>query len=136
MRIEDFNSLMNFYLKTSTLKVVDEELIMELFAYFINRDMIVTASLMQFDTSIQEPEQTLLQIEFMKKKKYITKWKQTWLHLVIWILMFLRKQNCFSETIKEENPRMFRLNSLLIFQKSKDFFTLEKETVIYRNVMG
>ena len=24
MRIEDFNSLMNFYLKTSTLKVVDE----------------------------------------------------------------------------------------------------------------
>ena len=36
---------------------------MERFAYFINRDMILTASLMQFDTSIQEPEQTLLQIE-------------------------------------------------------------------------
>ena len=61
MRIEDFNSLMNFYLKTSTLKVVDEEVIMELFAYFMNRDMILTASLMQFDTSILEPEQTLLQ---------------------------------------------------------------------------
>ena len=36
MKIEDFNSLMNFYLKTSTLTVVDEEVIMELFAYFMN----------------------------------------------------------------------------------------------------
>ena len=67
MRIEDFNSLMNFYLKTSTLRVVDEEIIMELFAYFINRDMILTASLMLFDTAYQEPEQTLLQIEEEEK---------------------------------------------------------------------
>ena len=63
MRIADFNSLMNFYLKTSTLRVVDDEVIMELFSYFTNRDMILTASLMQFDTAIQEPENTLLQIE-------------------------------------------------------------------------
>ena len=109
MRIEDFNSLMNFYLKTSTLKVVDEEVIMELFAYFINRDMILTASLMQFDTSIQEPEQTLLQIEEEEIHN-------AWLHLVIWISTFLRKQNYFSETIKEENPRMFGLNSLPLNQ--------------------
>jgi len=52
MRIADFNSLVNFYLKTSTLRVVDDEVNMELFSYFTNRDMILTASLMQFDTAI------------------------------------------------------------------------------------
>ena len=54
---------MDIYQKTSTLRVVDEDIIMELFSYFINRDMILTASLMQLEALNQEPEQTLLQFE-------------------------------------------------------------------------
>ena len=61
------NQLMDFYLKNSTLRVVDEETIMELFKYFINRDMILAASLMQLATIDQEHEQTLLQIEGEEK---------------------------------------------------------------------
>ena len=38
---------MDFYLKNKTLKVSDDETIMEIFSYFVNRDMILLASLMQ-----------------------------------------------------------------------------------------
>ena len=47
MRIEDFKMLMDFYLKNKTLKVSDDETIMEIFSYFVNRDMILLASLVQ-----------------------------------------------------------------------------------------
>ena len=47
MRIEDFNSLMDCFLLHSTLKVSQENIIMEVFNYFVNRDMILEASTMQ-----------------------------------------------------------------------------------------
>ena len=47
MRIEDFTSLMDFFLSHSTLKVSQENVIMEVFNYFVNRDMILEASTMQ-----------------------------------------------------------------------------------------
>ena len=58
---------MDFYMKNSTLRVVDEEIIMELFNYFINRDIILAASLMQLETNEQENEQTVLQNEDEEK---------------------------------------------------------------------
>ena len=47
IRFEDYKMLMNFYLKNKTLKVSDNETIMEIFNFFVNRDMILLASLMQ-----------------------------------------------------------------------------------------
>ena len=46
MRIKNYREQIDFYLKHKTLKVSDEETIMEIFNYFANRDMLV-ASLMQ-----------------------------------------------------------------------------------------
>ena len=36
MRMEDFKTLLDFYLRHNTLKVSDDELIMEIFSYFVN----------------------------------------------------------------------------------------------------
>ena len=47
MRLEDFNMLMEFYNNNKTLKVSDEDLILEVFKYFVGRDMILEASMMQ-----------------------------------------------------------------------------------------
>jgi len=47
MRMEDFKTLFDFYLRHNTLKVSDVKLILEIFSYFVNRDMILLASLMQ-----------------------------------------------------------------------------------------
>ena len=44
MRLEDFKTLMDFYLRHNTLKASDDDLIMEIFSYFVNRDMILLAS--------------------------------------------------------------------------------------------
>ena len=44
MRIEDFNSLMEFVLTHSTLKVCQENTIMEVFGHFVSRNMILEAS--------------------------------------------------------------------------------------------
>ena len=54
MRLEDFKNLMDFYLKYNTLKASDDDLIMEIFSYFVNRDMILLASLMQNTEQLQE----------------------------------------------------------------------------------
>ena len=43
MQIEDYKMLMDFYLRNKTLKVSDKETIMEIFSYFVNRDMILLA---------------------------------------------------------------------------------------------
>ena len=67
MRIEDYKDLMDFYLKHKTLKVRDEDTIMEIFSYFVNRDMILLASLMQ-NVEQQEEENTLLQTEEEEKQ--------------------------------------------------------------------
>ena len=58
MRIEDFKTLNDFYLKNKTLKVRDDETIMEIFSYFVNLDMILLASLMQ--QTEQQEENTLV----------------------------------------------------------------------------
>ena len=54
MRLEDFKMLMDFYLKYNTLKASDDDLIMEIFSYFVNRDMILLASLMKNTEQLQE----------------------------------------------------------------------------------
>ena len=63
MRIEDYNSLMEFFLIHSTLKASQDNTIMEVFGYFVNRDMILEASTMQLlqevnavDTLVEEEE--------------------------------------------------------------------------------
>ena len=58
MRMEDFKMLFDFYLRHNTLKVSDDEMIMEIFSYFVNRDMILLASLMQHTE--QQEENTML----------------------------------------------------------------------------
>ena len=62
---------MDFYLKHKTLKVSDEDTIMELFNYFANRDMILVASFMK-NIEQQEDENTLLQIEEEKQNEMET----------------------------------------------------------------
>ena len=54
MRIKDYKTLMDFYLRNKTLKVSDKEI----FSYFVNRDMILLASLMQ--QTKQQEENTVL----------------------------------------------------------------------------
>ena len=70
MRIADYKGQMDFYLRNKTLKVSDEDSIMEIFNYFVNRDMILLASLMQ-NTDRQEDENTLLQVEEEEKQNEI-----------------------------------------------------------------
>ena len=77
MRIEDFKMLMDFYLRHKTLKVSDDETIMEIFSYFVNWDMILLASLMQHTE--QQEENTVLSGDEKKNK---TQWKQK-LHLLL-----------------------------------------------------
>ena len=61
MRIEDCNSLMEFFLAHSTLKVCQENTIMEVFGYFVSRDMILEASTMQMLQEITVD--TLVEVE-------------------------------------------------------------------------
>ena len=130
---------MDFYQKTSTLRVVDEEIIMELFSYFINRDMILTALLMQLETLNQEPEQTLLQIEVEENHEEMETDLVTFGNLDFNIPS---EAEVFFKNYKGREPQdvwaefvTFESNSIdmskldnLIFQKSKDFFTLEKRS--------
>ena len=67
MRLEDFKVLMDFYISNKTLKVSDEDLILEVFKYFVSRDMILEASLMQANLEGLE-EGTLLQEEMEEHK--------------------------------------------------------------------
>ena len=62
MRLDDFNMLMEFYNNNKTLKVSDEDLILEVFKYFVGRDMILEASTMQSNVDVNE-DGTLLQEE-------------------------------------------------------------------------
>ena len=54
IRIDYYNQLMDFIWRTVPFSVVDEEIIMELVNYFINRDMILAASLTELETNEQE----------------------------------------------------------------------------------
>ena len=67
MRIKDYQQLMDFYLKYKTLKVSDEHTIMEIFNYFVNRDMSLVASLM-LNSDEQVIEITLIQVEEEEKQ--------------------------------------------------------------------
>ena len=62
MRLEDFDLLMDFYCNHKTLKVSDEDTILEVFKCFVSRDMILEASTMQSNLEINV-EDTLLQEE-------------------------------------------------------------------------
>ena len=67
MRLNNSKELMDFYVVHKTLKVRSDDTIMELFNYFVNRDMILEASFMQSNSNEQEEENTLLQIEEQKE---------------------------------------------------------------------
>ena len=54
IRIDYYNQLMDFIWRTVPFRVVDEEIIMELVNYFINRDMILAASLTELEKNEQE----------------------------------------------------------------------------------
>ena len=97
MRLEDFNLLMEFYNTNKTLKVSDEDLILEVFKYFVSRDMILEASLMQTNLEGLE-EGTLLQEE----------------EATMWNSINFQIQKCFIETIKARNRKMYRLLSKLL----------------------
>ena len=106
MRLADYKELMGFYLQHETMKTSDEDTIMELFNYFVNRDMILLASLMQ---SSDQPlnENTLLRLEDTEKQNVM------FLQLLIWTSIFLQKRSCFTEIGKEKSLKMYGLNSLL-----------------------
>ena len=136
MRLEDFNLLMNFYNSNKTLKVSDEDLILEVFKYFVGRDMILEASLMQANLEGLE-EGTLLQEEeevhndVMETESFLHDNEE---------FDKLSNAELFYRNYKGKEPKdvwaafeIFETNSIdmskldnLIFQKSKDFFTLEK----------
>ena len=77
---------------------------MELSNYFINRDMILAASLMQLETIDQEPEQTLLQIKDEEKHNEMETDLVTFdnMHFDI-----PSEAEFFSKITKEENLKMF-----------------------------
>jgi len=134
MRIEDFKVLNDFYLKNKTLKVRDDDTIVEIFSYFVNRDMILLASLMQ--QTEQQEENTLVSREEEKENAMETE------VLPIAELDFdiLSEAEKFFLNYKGREPKnvwvefvTFESNSIdmstldnIIFQKSKDFFVLEK----------
>ena len=79
MRLDDFKELMDFYLQHKTLKVRQDETIMALFNYFVNRDMILVATLMQANSNNEQEEiNTLLQIEDKKQNK----WELCYMHMM------------------------------------------------------
>ena len=135
MRIEDFKMLMDFYLKNKTLKVSDDETIMEIFSYFVNRDMILLASLMQ--QTEQQEENVVLSGEEEGKQEAMETEVVPIAELDFDILSEAEK---FFMAYKGREPKniwvefvIFESNSIdmsmldnLIFQKSKDFFILEK----------
>ena len=101
------------------------------------RDMILMASLMQFDTANQEPEQTLLQVEEEEMHNEMETDTVTFGDLDFDIPS---EAELFFRNYKGREPKdvwaefvTFESNSIdmskldnLIFQKSKDFFSLEK----------
>ena len=102
MRIEHYKSLMDFYLRNKTLKVSDEEIIMEIFSYFVDRDMILLASLMQHTE--QQEENTMLSGDEEEKQNEM---ETEIALLLIWVSTFFLKQKSFSKPIKDESHRMF-----------------------------
>ena len=109
---------------------------MEIFNYFVNRDMVMVASVMQ-NSEQQANENTLLQVE---EAEIQMQWKHIYQHLLIWISTFLQKHRCFTEITREANLKMYGLNLKLssqialtcqslitwVFRREKFFFALEK----------
>ena len=135
MRIEDFKVLNDFYLKNKTLKARDDDTIMKIFSYFVNRDMILIASLMQqteqqeeitLASGREEEKENAMETEILpiaeldfnillEAEKFFVKYegrepKNVWVEFV---------------TFESNSIDMSTLDNL-IFQKSKDFFILEK----------
>ena len=131
MRIEDFKTLNDFYLKNKTLKVRDDDTIMEIFSYFVNRDMILLASLM-LQTEQQE-ENTLASGREEEKENAM---ETEILPIAELDFDILSEAENFFLKYKGREPKYvwvefvtFESNSIdmsmldnLIFQKSKDFF--------------
>ena len=102
MRMEDFKTLFDFYLRHNTLKVSDDEMIMEIFSYFVNQDMILLASLMQHTE--QQEENTMLSGNAEEKQNAMETDIAPIVDLDFDILSEAEK---FFKTIKEESQRMF-----------------------------
>ena len=143
MRMEDFKTLLDFYLRHNTFKVSDDDLIMEIFSYFVNRDLILLASLMQHTE--QQEENTLLSGNEEEKQNTMETYIAPIVELDFDILSEAEK---FFKNYKGREPKnvwvefvTFKSNSIdmaaldnLIFQKSKDFFVLEKRNGVYNNL--
>ena len=135
MRIEDFNSLMDFYLIHNTLQVSQENMIMEVFSYFVNRDMILEASTMQLHQEDVDVNTLVDDVEEEAKEMETESFLHDNLDFDI-----LSNAEVFYKRYEGTEPKdvwtsfdIFETNSIdmakldnLIFQKSKDFYTLEK----------
>ena len=135
MRIKDFNSLMDFFLVHSTLKVLQENTIMEVFSYFVNRDMILEASTMQTLQDINV-EGTLVEGEEEVIREEME--TESFLHDNLEFYT-LSNAELFYTNYEGTEPKdvwtsfdTFETNSIdvlkldnMIFQKSKDFYILE-----------
>ena len=136
MRMEDFKTLLDFYLRHSTLKASDDELIMEIFNYFVNRDMILLASLMQNTEQLQEENILVSEIEEEKQNAMetdISPIEDMDFDTLSTAEKFFKNykgreaKNVWVEFVTfESNSIDMALIDNLIFQKSKEFFTLEK----------
>ena len=135
MRLNDYKELMDYNLQHKTLKVSSNKTIMELFNYFVIRDMILGATFMQSSSNEQEEEQTLLQI---KEEKQI-EMETDVLPLDCLDFDTFSKAELFYFNHKEKEPKAYVRSLLylkktvsmskkdnLVFQKSKHFFALEK----------
>ena len=136
---------MEFYKINKTLKVSDEDLILEVFKYFVSRDMILEASTMQSNLEGLE-DGTLLQEEEEAQNDDME--TESFLHDNL-EFDTLSNAEMFYKNYEGKEPKdvwatfeIFETNSIdiskldnLIFQRSKDFYTLEKDLVQTSNVL-
>ena len=135
MRLEDFKALNDFYLRNKTLKVRDDDTIMAIFSYFVNRDMILLASFMQqteqqgeFNVASgrEEEKENAMEMEIPPNMEFdfdiLTEAEKFYLKYEgrepknIWVEFATFESNSIDISTVDN----------LVFQKSKDFFSLEK----------
>ena len=126
---------MEFFLIHSTLKASQDNTIMEVFGYFVNRDMILEASTMQMLQEVNAVD-TLVEEEEIIREEMDT---ESFLHDNL-DFDTLSNAELFYTKYEGTEPKdvwtsfdIFETNSIdmskldnLIFQKSKDFYNLEK----------
>ena len=128
---------MDFYLTHSTLKASDDDLIMEIFSYFVNRDMILWASLVQNTEQLQEENILVSEIEEEKENAMetdIAPIEEMDFDILSDAEKFFKKykgrepKNVWVEFVTfESNSIYMSLIDNLIFQKSKEINNKKEE---------